>query len=365
LRIVNADGDCCLGFYINLPIGAATIFALVFILQTPTPPTAAGLSVKEQLIRLDPVGNLFFLPSIICLILALQWGGNDYPWNSTRVIVLLVLFSVLFLAFIGIQIHLGDNATVPLRVIKQRSVASGFLLTFCCGASMMVMVYYLPIWFQAIQGVSAVESGIRVLALVLSLVVGSVLAGMITYQSGYYTPAAIVSSVVMSVGAGLLSTWQLDTSSQKWIGYQIIYGIGLGLGFQQAQTGVQTVLAKDDVPMGAALIFFGQTLGGAVFLAVAQNVFSSKLASGLPTVAGFDPRTVLNSGATEFRQFVPEQYLDGVLNAFNVAIQNAIYVSLAMSCLSIVGAVTMEWYSIKNGEAQGQKPQGSEKVSAV
>jgi hypothetical protein len=125
------------------------------------------------------------------------------------------------------------------------------------------------------------------------------------------------------------------------------------------------VLAKDDVPMGAALIFFGQTLGGAVFLAVAQNVFSNKLASSLPTVAGFDPRTVLNSGATEFRQFVPEQYLDEVLNAFNVAIQSAIYVSLAMSCLSIVGAVTMEWYSIKNGEAQGQKPKGSEKVSAV
>lgn len=122
---------------------------------------------------------------------------------------------------------------------------------------MMIMVNYLPIWFQAIQGVSAVESGIRTLALVLSLVVGSILAGIITYQSGYYTPTAIFSSVVMSIGAGLISTWQLDTSSQKWIGYQILYGIGFGLGFQQAQSGVQTVLSKEDVPIGISLMFFG------------------------------------------------------------------------------------------------------------
>ena len=151
-----------LGFYINLSLGGATIIALMLILKTPTPPGSAALTIKQQFLRLDPVGTIVFLLGVVCLLLVLQWGGVQYPWNSARVIVLLVLSGVLLIAFVIIQIHLGESATVPPRIIKQRSVAASFFYTFCFGASMMVMVYYVPVWFQAIKNVTAVESGIRI-----------------------------------------------------------------------------------------------------------------------------------------------------------------------------------------------------------
>lgn len=342
-------------FYINLPIGGITIVALAFILKIPTPPSAAHSTFRQVLARLDLPGTAVFLPGCICLLLALQWGGTTYAWKNGRIIALLVLAVVLLGAFIAIQIYQGESATVPPRIFKQRTVAAGFCYTICVGSSMMAMVYYIPIWFQAIKGVSAVESGIRVIALILSLVAGSIISGGITFKTGYYAPAMIVSPIVMSIGAGLLTTWQVDTPSSKWIGYQIFYGFGIGLGMQQANMGVQTVLSKKDVPIGSSLVFFGQTLGGAIFISVAQNVFTNKLKDGLMLIKGLDVPLVLDTGATDIRNVVPTQLLGEVLVEFNGALMDALRVGLAMACLSILGALCIEWRSIKNGEGQGEK----------
>jgi hypothetical protein len=328
----------------------------MLILHIPTPPGSASLTIKQQFLRLDPVGTIVFLPGVVCLLLVLQWGGVQYPWNSARVIALLVLSGVLLIAFVIIQIHLGESATVPPRIIKQRSVAAGFFYTFCFGASMMVMVYFVPVWFQAIKNVTAVESGIRVLALVLALVVGSIINGWITYTIGYYTPAMYVSSVITSIGAGLVTTWHIDTNKQHWIGYQILYGIGLGFGMQQANVAVQTVLNKRDVPIGASLISLAQTLGGAIFISVGENIFTNKLKDGLLQIKGVDMSLVMNTGATEIRNVIPPQLLGAVLNVYNAALMDAIYISVAVSALSIVGAIFTEWKSVKHGEGQGEKP---------
>jgi hypothetical protein len=105
--------------------------ALMLILHIPTPPGSAGLTIKQQFLRLDPVGTIVLLPGVVCLLLVLQWGGVQHLWNNARVIVLLVLWGVLLINFVIIQIHLGESATVPSRIIKQMSVAAGFFYTFC------------------------------------------------------------------------------------------------------------------------------------------------------------------------------------------------------------------------------------------
>ncbi|OCL11261.1 MFS general substrate transporter [Glonium stellatum] len=344
-------------FYINLPIGAATIVGLIFMLEIKSPARAKDMTYREQISQLDPLGTFFFLPGTVCLLLALKWGGAEYAWSDGRVVACLVLAGVLLIAFVLVQIWKGETATVPPRVLKQRSVASGFYFSTCAGSSMLVMVYYIPIWFQSIKGVSAVQSGIRTIALVLSIVVGSMTGGAFTYRTGYYTPCMIVSSIIISVGAGLITTFRVGSGRPIWIGYQVIYGYGMGLGMQQPNLAVQTVLSRKDVSIGTSLIFFGQSLGAAVFVSVAQNVFANKLKDYLLTLKGIDVRMVVEAGATNIRHVVPPQLLPQVLIAFNHALTNAFYVGLAMACAGIVGALTMEWKSIKHGDGQGEKKQ--------
>lgn len=111
-----------------------------------------------------------------------------------------------------------------------------------------LVVYYIPIWFQAIKGVSAVESGIRCLPMILGVVILSIVAGFLTTALGYYTPWMIFSSLLMATGAGLLSTFRLGTGHAMWIGYQAIYGFGVGAGMQQGVIAAQTVCTLEDIP---------------------------------------------------------------------------------------------------------------------
>ena len=362
--MVGCFADICKGFYINLPIGAVTILILIFTLKVP-PPQAASATMREKIAKFDSIGTIVFLPGTVCLLLALQWGGTTYAWDNGRIIALLVLAGVLIFTFMAVQAWKEESATVPPRIVKQRSVASAFQYSTCVGSSMLTMAYFLPVWFQAIQGVSAVESGIRVLPFVLSLVLGTVSSGAITFRVGYYTPTMIISSIISSIGAGLITTWQVDTSLAKCIGYQILYGFGLGLGMQQSNVGVQTVLPRKDVPIGVSLIFFGQTLGGAIFLSVAQNIFSNKLEQNFTSLGGLDIGAVTSTGATDIRSIVPPGMLEAVLTAYNNALRNAFYIALAMSCCSLVGALTMEWKSVKKGEGQGEKSKPPEKTADV
>lgn len=319
---------------------------IFFFLEAPAP-RQGGLSFKEQVHQLDPFGTLVFLPAIVCLLLALQWGGSTYDWSNWRIIVLFVLFAVLIAAFIGIQFWKGETATVPPRILRQRSIAAGFWYMNMTGACFMVMVYYLPIWFQAIKGDSAINSGISTLPMLLALVITSVGNGIMISKLGYYTPSLIAGSVLLSIGAGLFTLFRVHTAHPMWIGVQVLFGVGIGAGMQQANTAAQTVLNRKDSPTGVAIMMFGMTLGGSIASSIGQNILNNKLISGLSAIPGFDARSVVSTGATELRHAFPVQYLPQVLHAYNNALTDVFYVAVVTGCLTILGSATMEWKSVK------------------
>ena len=217
-----------------------------------------------------------------------------------------------------------------------------------------------------LTGVSAVKSGIMFIPMVLGLVVSSIMAGILTRKIGYYTQWMYISAVMTPIGAGLISTFNTSTGHSEWIGYQVLYGLGLGLGMQQATVAAQTVLPKQDVPTGASLMFLGQTLGGSVFARVANNIMLNQLASGLMSaqIPGVDPGVVTSVGATDLRRYVSEDALQQVLTIYNVALRHAFYVGTAVSAALIIGALGMEWKSVKQQKVQPPK-QGEEKDAQV
>lgn len=216
---------------------------------------------------------------------------------------------------------------------------------------MMVTIYYLPLWFQAMKGSSAVTSGLQLLALIIALVLGAFVGGFLTFKTGYYAPCMLVSCIIGSIGVGLISTWQVNEPTGSWIGYQAIFGFGLGMGMQLANLGVQTVLAKKDVPIGAFLMFFGLTLGGTLRSSECLHQQSIKK---LVTLRRIDAVTELSTGATDIRQVVPPDSLGQVLEAFNSALMGAVDVALSLWCTGIIGALGMEWKSVKK-DKRGRK----------
>ncbi|KAF7717919.1 MFS-type toxin efflux pump [Penicillium ucsense] len=339
-------------FYINLPIGGVTFFFILFFFKA-SKALKPALGWKEQLAEVDLLGSCFFLPAIISLLLALQWGGVKYPWNSGRIIALFVVFGVLIIIFGVIQWRGQDRATVPPRLIKNRNVWGSAWYALAIGAAYFVFVYYLPIWFQAIKGASAVKSGIMNLPTIISVVLLSILAGGLVTACGYYTPFMIASSIILTIGAGMLSTLAVDSGHAKWIGYQALFGIGLGLGMQQPMIVVQTALKPVDVPSGTALVMFSQTLGGAIFISVAQNIFQNQLLHYLQVEASdANAAQLVAGGATMLRQLVSGTLLQQVLHAYNDAITQTFYVAVAMGALSLIGPIFVEWLSVKGKKVE-------------
>ncbi|KAK3944889.1 hypothetical protein QBC46DRAFT_360851 [Diplogelasinospora grovesii] len=335
-------------FYINLPIGAISLVFMCFFWNPPKERFEPA-PFKEHVRRLDPIGMIFFLPGCVCLLLALQWGGSTFAWSSWQTILLLALFAVMTAAFIAVQILKPDTAMVPPRIITQRSVAFGTAFTFFLAGSMLMMVYYVPIWFQTVQQADPIKSGIYTLPLVLSLVASSIIAGIVTQKIGYYVPAMLLAPSIMSVGEGLMSTFNRDTPSSHWIAFQFLAGFGLGFGMQTSGLAIQTVLPKKDISTGIAINFFVQQLGGAVFTSVGQSILSNLLVSQLSGIPDFQAGAIVNEGATNLAQIVPPQYFDLVINAYNYACTRIFLASMGLAFASLLCALGMEWKSIKKG----------------
>ncbi|KAI0388402.1 major facilitator superfamily domain-containing protein [Xylariaceae sp. FL0594] len=278
--------------------------------------------------KLDPLGNTLFTGGIISLLLALQLGGLVYPFSNGRVIAPLVVFAAALVAFAAIQGLSKDDATVPVRVARQRSVA----------------------FFQAIKDNSPVQAGVNFLPFILPEIAFVILSGGLVSGLGYYNPFIIGSSILTAVAAGLCTLLTPDSSRAAWAGYQVLYGVGIGLGFQQGPIIVQTVLPDRDIAVGTGLVLFSQIFGGALFVSVSQNVFGSHLISGLTAlnISGLDPQSILASGATNLRSQVSATDLSRVLSVYNAAVMKVFRVGLIVSAISLVGALGVEWKSIKH-----------------
>ena len=219
-------------------------------------------------------------------------------------------------------------------------------------------VYYLPIWFQVIDGNSAVESGIHLLPMVLSTVVASILTGQLTTRIGYYMPFLVFGICVTAVGVGLLTTLSINTLVGQWIGYQILYGYGLGSSSQAPNKAAQTVLPHNEVAIGASLMFFGLTLFGAIFVSVGQNVLDNQLTKRLAGISSITPQQIESAGATGLFDIIPPQYHAVALDAYNNSLRVCFLVALILSCLSIFGVSGMEWRSVKKNNTPPKNTEG-------
>ncbi|EAU32610.1 conserved hypothetical protein [Aspergillus terreus NIH2624] len=328
-------------FYINLPVGAVTCAFIVLFFKAPKSVKDKS-GFKDQLGQLDLPGTAVFVPAIICILLALQWGGTKYAWSNARIIALFVLFGVLIIGFVLIQIWRQEKATVPPRVIKHRNAWAGAFFQTFMAAAFFVTVYY------AIKGVSATKSGIMSLPMILGMVICAILSGILVTVFGHYGPFLVLSPILLAVGSGLLTTLKVDSGHPAWIGYQALAGMGAGFGMQQPLMAVQASLPFPDIPTATALMMFAQTLGGAIFCSVGQNIFTNQLLKNLMhDVPSVNAPQVIGAGATELRNVVPVEQLPAVLQAYSRAITEAFYVCVATAVLSFVGACLVKWVSVK------------------
>jgi MFS family permease len=169
------------GFYINLPVGALVAIFISFIKipdQVAKPPIRAAYHTIIH--DLDLVGFVLFSPAAIQLLLALEYGQNNYPWGSPNVIGLFIGAAATFVVFLFWEHRQGDKAMIPLRMVATRQVWSSCIVMMAIFGILLCSSYYLPIYFQAVKNDSPTISGVSLLPSILSQLVVAVASGFLS-----------------------------------------------------------------------------------------------------------------------------------------------------------------------------------------
>jgi len=278
------------------------------------------------------------LAVVTCLVLGLQWGGNEKPWNSAAVIVTLILSGVVAVIFILWERYLGDKALVPLGIFKSLSIYAVVAYCFTTRFALLLFTYYIPIYYQAGRGDSATKSAVLLLPLMLSVVISVIVSGQIVGRTGYYWPWLLGGPVFLAVGSGLMYTVTEFIGSSNIVGYQILLGVGIGTTMQNSLIAMQAEFNTNPrlLAQATSMASFGQFLGGTIGLAAGEAAFSTQLSKNLAQFAPSAPAAIVKKSPTSIYSQLPADIIPSVVHAYVRSLRVVYIIGVPVAILAII-----------------------------
>lgn len=326
-------------FFINLPISGAAWILLAFVLRVRYNKDTARNALK----RTDLGGNSLLVASVVAILLALTWGGTQYPWNSWRTVLPLTIGLVGLVAFLWIQsTTLIPEPTMPIRLFANRTSLGGFLLTFLHALIMYAMVYFLPLYFQAVKNTGILESGVNTIALFATAMSFSTVSALLLSRFGRYVPLFFSGWALMSLCMGLYSRMDANTSTAYWAAATCAGGIGIGLLAPTTLPAIQAPLAETDQAIITATWGFVRSFGGVWGVAIPAAVFNSRVNELVADIGDRSVRDALsNGGAYALASTGGKQNLDDgvkmqIKSVYVHSLERCWQVALGFSLLGLV-----------------------------
>ncbi|KAJ3245954.1 hypothetical protein HDU78_008132 [Chytriomyces hyalinus] len=265
-------------FYINLPIGAITIAAVVFCLRLKS---EASKDLMGAFKKIDWLGTFLLVTCVICLLIPIQGGGSQYEWNSPTVIALFSVGAVLLAAFIYVEGWVATNPVLTFALFKNKLAVAVFATTFFLGCAFFILVFYAPLWFQVVLGSTATQAGIHTIPIIAGLVVLSIVSGVVATTTGLFWPFLPVSSVVIAIGAFLMTRLKEDAPLWQQIIFLLVTGAGIGGAIQTCLIAAQVSVPPEMLSVVTSTTNFFQTIGAVIGLAICSSLFNNKLPTNI------------------------------------------------------------------------------------
>ncbi|KAG8971241.1 hypothetical protein FRC05_011340 [Tulasnella sp. 425] len=264
-------------FYLNLPLTAIAMVLVWLFLHLKVPQD----DLRSKMRRMDWIGNLFVITGTTISIVALTWAGVKYPWSSYKVLVPLILGLAAIAVFFVYEAKVAVEPVVPWELVSSRNSFLGYSVVFLHGIVSIIVIFYLPVYFQATLLQSPVRSGTSLFGIAFTIAPGAIVSGVTVAVLGIYRPQNFVGWVLTATGVGLLSLVKVGTPTARWVGFSMIEGVGLGILYSAPQFPILAALPVTKSAHALALLAFvrsyAQTWGVAIGASIIQNELKKKL----------------------------------------------------------------------------------------
>jgi EmrB/QacA subfamily drug resistance transporter len=259
-------------FYINVPLAVVAMIVCWIVLEL------VPFTRRDH--KIDYLGALFMVASVVSLLLALSFGGSStaWAWSSARVIGLFAAAGVLGAIFLFVESRAAEPI-LPLRLFKKRTFAISNAATFVLGFAMFGSIIFIPLYLQIVKGASPTKSGLLMLPMMAGIIATSIISGRMISKIGRYKWFPVAGTALMALGLLMFTQLQVNTSIWQAFLYMLVVGVGLGSAMQPLVLAVQNDLEPQDMGAGTAASTFFRSLGGSVGVAALGAVLSNKLAA--------------------------------------------------------------------------------------
>lgn len=331
-------------FWITVPISGLT-FALLFVfLDVHNPRTR----LYEGIRAIDWFGTFSILGVVLLLLLGLDFGGAVAPWNSPKVICLIVFGTLMIGFFLFSEQRLARYPLMPLAVFKTWSNNATFLVAFTHGMVLIGIEYYLPLYFQSALQATPFRSGLLMLPLIVTQAVVEVITGVFIHRTGRYRESIWAGAILMTIGTGLYITFGIHTSVAMVVGLEIFGGLGPALLFAGPMVAIQNTVSQVDTASATSSLGFirnmamslSVVLGGVVFQNSMDASQSALAAAGLSESV----REALSGSQAAANVYIAGSIQDAsqrqvVLEAFAWSMRNMFIMYTVLAAIAAVASV--------------------------
>ena len=259
-------------FFINIPIGLISLFILWRLLPAIRRPDAGR--------NIDYIGAAVFTGAVAPFLVGLSNKSNG-QWTDPAVAGLMATGLVLGLVFIWVESRAADPI-VPLDLFRLRTFTISVAAMFFAGFGFLTGIIFLPRWFQAVQGVSATESGFNILPLLFGLIFSAVVSGQIVARVGRYKVLMFGSLLLLGLALFLMTNLRTETDRPVLWLWMALAGLGIGPSFAVFPLVVQNAVSQDRIGVATSSLTFFQQIGGTVGLTIAGTLFGDRIKTEIP-----------------------------------------------------------------------------------
>ena len=285
---------------------ALVMIPLFIKLRVPRSP------LVQKLLSIDWVGSIIFIASTTGFLIPLSWGGVSYPWSSWRTYVPLSVSALGLVIMYMYEEYVAKNPVIRTSIFKNRNAAAAYISVVIHGMVVVGSLYYLPLYYEAVQGLSPILSGVALFPETFTVAPGAFIVGTLISRTGHYRWAVWSGWAITTLGLGLLYLLDVHTSTVEWIFLNLVVGVGLGFNYSALGVTLQAATTEEDMSSAVAMFTFFRLMGQALGVVIGGVTFQDEIRTKLLAIPSLAPMAnqYANDGAALAQQIKTIQNSD-------------------------------------------------------